>query len=176
MSRIKAREAAINRATSLFDMKKLDERLLSLGADSYLTDGDERRDVVMAHDRAWKLFRKKCEQLAVGKYKITSKRGHSYIVEITDVIKDNVYPYTFYANIYKNNKLYSKGHWICSEAAIKIRHTLITDEKFIDGRDEDLTIYPDLNTYTLKWYGKIEKDENGWWGWQDDKGMAEKIR
>ena len=125
MSRIKTRETSINRATSLFDMAKLDERILPLGALDDLTDGDEKRAVRMAHDKVWDLFETKCRQLAIGYYLLTSEDGQKYVVELSEETGNDGNQ----AYVYIDNRLYSEGYWYLTDGpVVRINHNPINEE------------------------------------------------
>ncbi len=171
MSSIRAQRSAINRATSLFDMVELDERILPLGALDYLTDGDEKRAVKMAHDGVWGLFESKCQQLAVGKYKLTSKSGHIYIIELTNEVNRQSDYWSYYlARIYKDNCLFGVGEWHQREITSDI-----VFEQSPNTYDDNIAIClkPNKSSRTLEWDGKLEKGNYGWT--VNDEGTVEKI-
>ena len=148
MSRIREREAAINRATSLFDMAKLDERILSLGALDDLTDGDEKRAVRTAHDEVWDLFETKCRQLAIGYYLLTSDDGQKYVVELSEETGNDGNQ----AYVYIDNRLYSKGNWRLSDGlTVSINHNPINEE-YRDSRDLEIN----LSLKNSSWSGNID--------------------
>ncbi len=167
MSRIKAREAAINSATSLFDMDNLNERILRLGALDDLTDGDEKRAVRMAHNEVWNLFEKKCQQLSVGKYRLTSKYGNTYIIELThELYKDK--NDTYIARIYKNNSLFEAGRWWKDGTT-----SVIDNDNYMDKIE--IRIWPERESKVFEWSGKLEKNPK--YDWRDrDEGIVEKIK
>lgn len=154
MSRIKAREAAINNASSLFDMAKLDERILPLGALDDLTDGDEKRAIRLAHDGVWESLERKCQQLSVGKYRLTSKEGNTYIIELTnEVQKDDGYRTHYIARIYKNNSLPNVGMWYVHEVSPHIvleRNTNTTMDRI------DMWISPSEKSQVLTYGGWLD--------------------
>jgi len=154
MSRIKAREAAINNASSLFDMAKLDERILPLGALDDLTDGDEKRAIRLAHDGVWESLERKCQQLSVGKYRLTSKKGNTYIIELTnEVQKDDGYRTHYIARIYKNNSLPNVGMWYVHEVSPHIvleRNTNTTMDRI------DMWISPSEKSQVLTYGGWLD--------------------
>lgn len=148
MSRIKTREASINRATSLFDMAKLNERILPLGALDDLTDGDEKRAVRLAHDEVWDLFETKCRQLAIGYYLLTSENGQKYVVELSEESGNDGNQ----AYVYIDNCLYSKGYWHLSDGpAIRINHNPINEE-YRNNRDLEIN----LSIKYSSWSGDID--------------------
>ena len=148
MSRIREREAAINRATSLFDMAKLDERILALGALDDLTDGDEKRAVRTAHDEVWDLFETKCRQLAIGYYLLTSDDGQKYVVELSEETGNDGNQ----AYVYIDNRLYSKGNWRLSDGlTVSINHNPINEE-YRDSRDLEIN----LSLKNSSWSGNID--------------------
>ncbi len=148
MSCIREREAAINRATSLFEMKDLDERILRLGALDDLTDGDEKRAVRMAHDKVWDLFETKCRQLAIGYYLLTSEDGQKYVVELSEETGNDGNQ----AYVYIDNCLYSKGNWRLSDGLeVSINHNPINEE-YRDSRDLEIN----LSLKNSSWSGNID--------------------
>ena len=169
MHSIHEREAAIDRATSLFDMANIyDWKHWRLGTGAYL-EGDEKRDIDLAIDGLDDLYEMKCQQLFLGKYKFTSNNGDIYMVELTN-LKDEVLKEGLAVVIYRNNKLYSKGSWFYSGAtAIGIHHRLITDNR--EWNYESVTVYLDMDKQLLVWSGNME--EHG--GYGSDKGTAQKI-
>lgn len=172
MSRIREREAAINRATSLFEMKDLDERILRLGALDDLTDGDEKRAVRMAHDKVWDLFKNKCQQLAVGKYKLTSKYGNTYILELTnEIYKDD----TYIARIYKNNSLLVVDKWFVNGVGARTMNAQYTNT-WLD--DITIDIWPTQESHIFEWGGTLEKNPEceKYIPYYREEGTAEKIK
>lgn len=148
MSRINAREAAINRATSLFDMAELDERILSLGALDDLTDGDEKRAVRMAHDKVWDLFETKCRQLAIGYYLLTSEDGQKYVVELSEETGNDGNQ----AYVYIDNRLYSEGYWYLTDGpVVRINHNPINEE-YRNNRNLEINLSIEYSS----WSGDID--------------------
>ena len=148
MSRIREREAAINRATSLFEMKDLDERILRLGALDDLTDGDEKRAVRMAHDKVWDLFETKCRQLAIGYYLLTSEDGQKYVVELSEESGNDGNQ----AYVYIDNRLYSEGYWYLTDGpVVRINHNPINEE-YRNNRNLEINLSIEYSS----WSGDID--------------------
>lgn len=159
-------ETAIKNAKSLNDMERINNRIIGFTEYESL-EGDERVDVYRRHEEVWDLFNERCEQVAVGKYKLVSEEGQTYIVEVTNkIIKDNGFSKQYLVNIYKNNQLHCTGDWGLNGTEIRIF------PQFKENTLASISMWPKSNTAnTYGWHGNIEEE----WNLHNNDGTAEKI-
>ncbi len=174
MSRIKAREAAIKSATSLYDLSNIyDWEYWHIGTGMYL-EGDEKRDIDLAISRLTNSCFKKTQQLAVGSYRIVSKKGHTYIIDLTnetkEVLVDGLIVH-YIARIYRDNSLLGVGEWYAGISELGIEFKQDPNNCYDDIK---IDIYPKKETQTFKWMGNLEMGEYGFM--RGDEGTAEKIK
>lgn len=159
MSQIKARETAINKATSLFDLPEYDWNMWYIGTSMYL-EGDEKRDIDNAISSLSASYILKVGQLAVGRYRIVSKSRHTYLLDLTND-----------ARIYRDDILLGTGEWSAGASSFDIKFKQDPNNCYDDIK---IDIYPKKETQTFEWRGKLEMDEYGYM--REDKGKAEKIK